>query len=97
MLHRLEICIVPRNANSRRVMAKLAIREEGIAERYLEINGTWEDHVRYGFTVEEWETATRGTVAAWYRVWLADDAASSGSAGAGGQPSPAMRKASARA
>ena len=29
-------------------MEKLAIREEGIAERYLEINGTWEDHVRYG-------------------------------------------------
>jgi [ribosomal protein S5]-alanine N-acetyltransferase len=53
-LHRLEICIVPRNSNSRRVMEKLAIREEGIAQRYLEINGTWEDHIRYGFTVEEW-------------------------------------------
>jgi ribosomal-protein-alanine N-acetyltransferase len=53
-LHRLEICIVPRNTNSRRVMEKLAIREEGIALRFLEINGVWEDHVRYGFTVEEW-------------------------------------------
>lgn len=54
-LHRLEICIVPRNHNSRRVMDKLALREEGVALRYLEINGTWEDHVRYGFTVEEWK------------------------------------------
>jgi ribosomal-protein-alanine N-acetyltransferase len=64
-LHRLEICIVPRNANSRRVMEKLAVREEGIAQRYLEINGTWEDHVRYGITVEEW-TARRGElVGAW--------------------------------
>ncbi len=53
-LHRLEICIVPRNANSRRVMEELAIREEGVAQRYLEINGMWEDHVRYGITVEEW-------------------------------------------
>jgi [ribosomal protein S5]-alanine N-acetyltransferase len=53
-LHRLEICIVPRNTNSRRVMEKLRIREEGVAERYLEINGVWEDHVRYGFTAEEW-------------------------------------------
>jgi ribosomal-protein-alanine N-acetyltransferase len=53
-LHRLEICIVPRNARSRRVMEKLAIREEGLALRYLEINGAWEDHVRYGFTIEEW-------------------------------------------
>jgi ribosomal-protein-alanine N-acetyltransferase len=54
-LHRLEICIVPRNHNSRRVMEKLAIREEGIAVRALEINGVWEDHVRYGFTAEEWQ------------------------------------------
>jgi len=53
-LHRLEVCIVPRNHNSRRVMEKLAIREEGIALRFLEIDGTWEDHVRYGITVEEW-------------------------------------------
>lgn len=54
-LHRLEICIVPRNHNSRRVMEKLRLREEGVALRYLEINGVWEDHVRYGFTVEEWQ------------------------------------------
>jgi [ribosomal protein S5]-alanine N-acetyltransferase len=54
-LHRLEICIVPRNTNSRRVMEKLQIREEGIALRYLEINGTWEDHVRFGITAEEWQ------------------------------------------
>lgn len=53
-LHRLEICIVPRNINSRRVVEKLGIRSEGIAERYLEINGMWEDHVRYAITAEEW-------------------------------------------
>ena len=53
-LHRLEVCIIPRNRNSRRVMEKLALREEGTALRFLEINGTWEDHVRYGLTVEEW-------------------------------------------
>ena len=54
-LHRLEICIVPRNTNSRRVMEVLAIREEGVALRYLEINGTWEDHMRYAITAEEWQ------------------------------------------
>ena len=53
-LHRIEICIVPRNRNSHRVMEKLAIREEGTAQRFLEINGVWEDHVRYGITAEEW-------------------------------------------
>jgi [ribosomal protein S5]-alanine N-acetyltransferase len=54
-LHRLQIAIIPRNHRSRRVMDKLALREEGTAERYLEINGVWEDHVRYAITVEEWE------------------------------------------
>lgn len=65
-LHRLEICIVPRNRNSRRVMEVLAFREEGVALRYLEINGTWEDHVRYAITAEEW-TDRREELAA---VWL---------------------------
>jgi ribosomal-protein-alanine N-acetyltransferase len=37
------------------VMEKLEIREEGVAVRALEINGVWEDHVRYGFTAEEWQ------------------------------------------
>jgi len=64
-LHRLEICIIPRNRNSRRVMEKLGIREEGVAERFLEINGTWEDHVRYGFTVEEWRDRREELAAAW--------------------------------
>lgn len=53
-LHRVEICIVPRNHNSRRVVEILQIRDEGVALRFLEINGTWEDHVRYAITAEEW-------------------------------------------
>jgi ribosomal-protein-alanine N-acetyltransferase len=65
LLHRLEICIVPRNRNSRRVMDKLAIREEGVAVRALEINGTWEDHVRYGLTAEEWAVRHEELTTAW--------------------------------
>ena len=64
-LHRLEICIVPRNTNSRRVMEKLGLREEGLAERYLEIDGVWEDHVRYGFTLEEWNERRAELTRAW--------------------------------
>jgi len=64
-LHRLEICIVPRNHNSRRVMEKLAIREEGIALRFLEIDGVWEDHLRYGITVEEWNERREALREAW--------------------------------
>jgi ribosomal-protein-alanine N-acetyltransferase len=53
-LHRVQISIIPRNVASRRVVEKLALRDEGVARRYLEINGVWEDHVRYAVTAEEW-------------------------------------------
>jgi len=53
-LHRLQVAVVPRNRSSRRVAEKLRLRDEGIAVRYLEINGRWEDHVRYAITAEEW-------------------------------------------
>jgi len=54
-LHRIQVSIIPRNQRSRRVVEKLKLRDEGIAQRYLEINGVWEDHVRYALTVEEWQ------------------------------------------
>jgi [ribosomal protein S5]-alanine N-acetyltransferase len=53
-LHRIQISIIPRNSASRRVVEKLGIRNEGLAERYLEINGVWEDHLRFAVTAEEW-------------------------------------------
>ena len=58
-LHRVQISIIPRNTASRRVVEKLGIRDEGVAQRYLEINGVWEDHIRYAMTVEEWDAAPR--------------------------------------
>ena len=64
-LHRVEVCIIPRNAASHRVVEKLALRHEGIAERFLEINGIWEDHVRYGFTIEEWQSRREELSATW--------------------------------
>jgi ribosomal-protein-alanine N-acetyltransferase len=64
-LHRIQIAIIPRNTASRRVMEKLQIRDEGTAVRYLEINGTWEDHVRYAITAEEWAERAPELGAAW--------------------------------
>jgi [ribosomal protein S5]-alanine N-acetyltransferase len=54
-LHRMEAAIVPRNTKSRRVADKLGLREEGTAARFLQIQGVWEDHVRYAITREEWD------------------------------------------
>lgn len=64
-LHRLQISVVPRNTASRRVPEKLGIRDEGIAERYLEIAGVWEDHVRYAITAEEWIERRAELLAEW--------------------------------
>lgn len=64
-LHRLQIAIIPRNDASRRVVCKLGLRDEGTALRYLEINGVWEDHVRYAITSEEWHERRSELLDAW--------------------------------
>ena len=64
-LHRVQIAIIPRNTASRRVVEKVKVREEGVAERYLEINGVWEDHVRYAITAEEWQQRRDDLLTEW--------------------------------
>jgi ribosomal-protein-alanine N-acetyltransferase len=64
-LHRIEIAIIPRNAASLRVVEKLGLRFEGVAERFLEIDGVWEDHARYAITAEEWAQRGPELVANW--------------------------------
>lgn len=64
-LHRVEVSIIPRNAASRRVAEKLDLRLEGISERYLEIDGNWEDHARFAITAEEWEVRRQELVWTW--------------------------------
>lgn len=44
-IHRVEANIMPRNLPSRRAAAKAGFEEEGLARRYLKINGVWEDHI----------------------------------------------------
>ena len=64
-LHRLQVAIVPRNSASLRVVGKLGLRYEGLAERYVEINGVWEDHHRFAITEEEWRVRAPELVEAW--------------------------------
>jgi ribosomal-protein-alanine N-acetyltransferase len=66
-LHRLQVAIIPRNRASRRVVEKLGLREEGLAVRYLAINGVWEDHLRYAITAEEWAERGEALLAGWVR------------------------------
>ncbi|MDO8106773.1 GNAT family protein [Isoptericola sp. b441] len=61
-LHRLEIAIRPENAASLRVVAKLGLREEGVRERFLHIQGAWRDHRTFAVTTEE---VPEGLLARW--------------------------------
>ncbi len=53
-LHRVQPAIMPRNERSRRVVQKNGFRLEGRAERYLHIDGVWEDHDIFAMTAEDW-------------------------------------------
>jgi [ribosomal protein S5]-alanine N-acetyltransferase len=53
-LHRVQAAVMPRNAASQRVLEKAGYRREGMAQRYLCIAGSWEDHVVFAMTAEEW-------------------------------------------
>lgn len=64
-LHRLQVSIIPRNRASRRVVEKLGLRDEGVAVRYLCINGAWEDHIRFAITAEEWVERRNELLAEW--------------------------------
>jgi ribosomal-protein-alanine N-acetyltransferase len=46
-MHRIEANIIPRNKPSIRVIEKLEFKKEGLSEKFLQINGVWEDHLRY--------------------------------------------------
>ncbi|MBL8907573.1 MAG: GNAT family N-acetyltransferase [Rhizobiales bacterium] len=52
-LHRLEAACLPSNEASIRLLRKCGFVEEGIARRYLKINGRWEDHLLFGLVSSE--------------------------------------------
>lgn len=47
-LHRVEAACIPDNAASIRVLEKCGFTREGLARRYLCINGVWQDHLLFG-------------------------------------------------
>ncbi|MGH3821946.1 MAG: GNAT family N-acetyltransferase [Pseudonocardiaceae bacterium] len=52
-LHRVEATVRPENAASLRVLAKLGFRDEGLLQRYLEVDGAWRDHRLLALTRDE--------------------------------------------
>ena len=52
-LHRVEAACIPSNAPSIRVLEKCGFTREGLARRYLCINGAWQDHLLFGLLHED--------------------------------------------
>jgi ribosomal-protein-alanine N-acetyltransferase len=52
-LHRIEAACIPTNTPSVRVLEKCGFTREGLARRYLCINGVWQDHLLYGMLHED--------------------------------------------
>ena len=55
-LHRLEAACLPTNTASMRLLKRTGFTREGLARRYLRINGDWQDHLLYALL----DTDSRG-------------------------------------
>lgn len=52
-LHRLEAACLPHNEASKCLLEKAGFAYEGLARRYLKINGHWQDHSLYGLVEDD--------------------------------------------
>lgn len=52
-LHRIEAACLPSNEPSRNLLMKAGFRQEGMALRYLQINGEWRDHILFALLEDE--------------------------------------------
>jgi [ribosomal protein S5]-alanine N-acetyltransferase len=55
-LHRLEAACLPTNEASQNLLIKAGFRQEGLARKYLQINGEWRDHVLFALLEDETPT-----------------------------------------
>lgn len=53
-LHRIMANYRPANIASGRVLEKVGYQKEGFAEKYLRVNGNWEDHILTAMTNDNW-------------------------------------------
>ncbi len=52
-LHRLEAACLPENKASAALLNRTGFQYEGLARRYLKINGTWQDHWLFALLAED--------------------------------------------
>ena len=54
-LHRVHASCIPKNTRSKNLLLRAGFKEEGYAEKYIAINGEWQDHHLFGIAVENWQ------------------------------------------
>lgn len=52
-LHRIEAACMPDNLSSLRVLEGCGFRREGLARKYLKINGAWRDHLLFAIIIDD--------------------------------------------
>jgi ribosomal-protein-alanine N-acetyltransferase len=52
-LHRIEAACLPSNEPSKSLLTKAGFRQEGLARKYLQINGQWQDHVLFALLEDD--------------------------------------------
>ncbi|MDX2258430.1 MAG: GNAT family protein [Hyphomicrobiaceae bacterium] len=52
-LNRVEAASMPSNSDSIRILERTGFRREGVARRYLQINGVFEDHILFAHLADE--------------------------------------------
>ena len=52
-MHRIEAACLPSNEPSKNLLTKAGFRQEGLAKKYLQINGDWQDHVLFALLEDE--------------------------------------------
>ena len=52
-LHRLEAACLPNNETSLRLLERTGFRREGLARRFLKINGIWQDHITFALVEDD--------------------------------------------
>ena len=58
-LHRVEAACLLDNAASRALLKKCGFMEEGLARKYLRIDGRWQDHIMFAVLREDWDTRNK--------------------------------------
>lgn len=52
-LHRIEAACLPSNQPSQRLLRRVGFTEEGLARKYLRINGEWQDHLLFAMIASD--------------------------------------------